>query len=262
MLLLFAGGYLLGAVPFCYIIGRLYGVDIRRVGSGNVGGTNLRRALKGKPVGVPMSIVGLVLDGVKGFMAAWALPGLALRYLVAATGHPTPGSYVAYVEWMEIAAGVAAVLGHTYTIFLRFRGGKGVATGLGMFLAICWQAALTGLAVFLVVYLFSRIASLGSLIGAATVPIAAGLFYHFTDGMQAHEPVLAMLVAVVVLVFVRHRSNIQRLIRGEELSFREQAQGNGAAPTGASSAAAGGPSGAGGDPPVETAGEPVERHAH
>lgn len=218
LLVLALAGYVLGAIPFCLLIGKLYGVDIRRLGSGNVGGTNLRRGLKGKPLGSLMAFVGLMLDSGKGFVSALCLPML----LTALLGPPTPA---VQQEIQQITAGVGAVLGHSFTIFLKFKGGKGVATGLGMFLVVCPQPALVGLAVFLLVYLISRITSLGSLVGAATVPIAAAVYFYWTSSIAEHAVTIALLVGTVVLVFIRHRSNIHRLMRGEELSFRESASG-------------------------------------
>ncbi|HTL52453.1 MAG TPA: glycerol-3-phosphate 1-O-acyltransferase PlsY, partial [Planctomycetota bacterium] len=209
-------GYLLGAIPFCFLIGKLYGVDIRTLGSGNVGATNLRRGLTGKPLGRLMAGLGLFLDGLKGYTSAFWLPPLAVHFLAPTQPYPISA------EWLPVTAGVAAVLGHTFTVFLKFRGGKGVATGIGMFLAICLPAALVGIAVFVVIFAITRISSLGSLVGAASVPVASCVYYHYTSTIAEHAPVVGMLVGVVVLVFIRHRANIGRLMRGEELSFRAQ----------------------------------------
>jgi len=191
--------YLLGSIPFGYLIVRMgNGSDVRGAGSGNIGATNVTR-VAGKGAGLAT----LLLDTVKGYLAVW----LAMRW---AHGN---------IRWM-MAAGVAVVLGHTFSCWLRFRGGKGVATGLGVFLAVAWQAVLATLLVWLVVVAFWRYVSLGSVVAAAALPILVYLFYA-----PGHAPPLAVSfgsVAVAIIVIFKHRENIARLIAGTESRLRRK----------------------------------------
>ena len=191
--------YLLGSIPFGYLIVKLgNGSDVRGAGSGNIGATNVTR-VAGKAAGLAT----LALDTSKGYLAVW----LAMRW--------SHGN----IRWM-MAAGVAVVLGHTLSCWLRFRGGKGVATGLGVFLAIAWQAVLATLLVWLVVVVFWRYISLGSVVAAAALPILVYLFYA-----PGHAPPLAVSfgsVAVAIIVIFKHRENIARLIAGTENRLRRK----------------------------------------
>ncbi|MGH9866309.1 MAG: glycerol-3-phosphate 1-O-acyltransferase PlsY [Candidatus Acidiferrales bacterium] len=185
--------YLLGSIPFGYLIVKLRrGSDVRASGSGNIGATNVTR-VAGKAAGVAT----LLLDAGKGYFTVW----LAMRW--------SHGN----IRWV-MAAAVAVVLGHTFSCWLRFRGGKGVATGLGVFLVVAWQAVLATLVVWIVVVAFWRYVSLGSVVAAATLPILVYLFYA-----PGHAPPLAVSfgsVAVAILVIFKHRKNIGRLIAGTE----------------------------------------------
>ncbi|HXT73497.1 MAG TPA: glycerol-3-phosphate 1-O-acyltransferase PlsY [Candidatus Angelobacter sp.] len=191
--------YLLGSIPFGYLIVKMgSGSDVRGAGSGNIGATNVTR-VAGKGAGLAT----LLLDVGKGYLAVW----LAMRW--------SHGN----IRWM-MAAGVAVVLGHTFSCWLRFRGGKGVATGLGVFLAIAWQAVLATLLVWLVVVAFWRYVSLGSVVSAAALPILVYLFYA-----PGHAPPLAVSfgsVAVAIIVIFKHRGNIARLIAGTESRLRRK----------------------------------------
>jgi glycerol-3-phosphate acyltransferase PlsY len=168
------------------------GQDIREIGSGNIGAANVTRN-----VGKLPGILTLVLDAAKGYAAVW----LASRY--------TAGN----IRWMMIAA-ILAVIGHMYPVWLNFRGGKGVATGLGVFLPICWQAVAAGIVLWLLVVVFWRYSSLGSIAAAAALPIFVYLLY--APGHAPPEIVIFGTVLIAVLVIFKHRSNIQRLIAGEE----------------------------------------------
>jgi len=191
---LVALGYLAGSIPFGVLLTRAFtGQDVRRVGSGNIGASNVTRAA-GKAAGV----LTLVLDAAKA-----ALPMLAARALLAGEG---PG---AAQEWATIV-GLAAFLGHVYPVWLRFKGGKGVATALGVFLVLAPLVSLLGVAVFAVVLALSRVPALGSL--AATAFIAAGTFVKY--GTTTLVPWVGLAVALVIVA--RHRSNIERLVRGAE----------------------------------------------
>lgn len=191
--------YLLGSIPFGYLIVKMgSGSDVRGAGSGNIGATNVTR-VAGKAAGLAT----LALDAGKGYLAVW----LAMRW--------SHGN----IRWM-MAAGIAVVLGHTFSCWLRFCGGKGVATGLGVFLVVAWQAVLATLLVWLVVVAFWRYVSLGSVVAAAALPILVYLFYA-----PGHAPPLAVSfgsVAVAIIVIFKHRENIARLIAGTESRLRRK----------------------------------------
>jgi acyl phosphate:glycerol-3-phosphate acyltransferase len=182
--------FLIGAIPFSFLLARLLGgVDIRKVGSGNIGATNLARTL-----GLGKGIVGLLLDAAKGVAAVLMARLVATEQAGA---------------WLEAVAGGAAILGHMYTPFLRFRGGKGVATGAGVFGALMPSALLAAIAVFAVTLALTRMVSLGSILAAASMPIAVLLLH----GQRATA--LAALLAGA-LVIARHRENLARIVRGRE----------------------------------------------
>ncbi len=186
-------GYLLGSVPFGLLISRaLAGVDVRQVGSGNIGATNVGRA-----AGPAAGVATLVLDAAKG-----ALPALAAQAVLEPAG---PGG----AAW-PAAAGVAAFLGHLFPPWLRFRGGKGVATALGVALALSPWVALVAALAFAAVFAATRIVSAGSLAGAAAC-VAGMLVAH-----GARSPATWAAAFMAAAIAVRHRGNIGRLARGEE----------------------------------------------
>ena len=189
-------GYLIGSIPFGIILSKMFGgVDVRQAGSGNIGATNVARVAGPVP-----GILTLVLDGVKGTAAVW----LAARYASDSA------------MWMTIA-GLSALLGHCFPAWLRFRGGKGVATAAGMFLALCWPAALGAIGVFILVVLFSRFVSLGSVAAAAAMPLLIYLLWA-----PRHAPPLIVTFgafAAAMLVVYKHDANIQRLVEGREPRF-------------------------------------------
>jgi acyl phosphate:glycerol-3-phosphate acyltransferase len=191
--------YLLGGIPFAYVAGRVTrGIDLRQHGSGNLGATNVYRTLGGK-----VAVVVLLLDGLKG-----ALPVLLFPHWTSA---PRP-------ELWAIAYGVAAILGHTKSPYLGWKGGgKGVATAAGVFFALAWLPMLAALAVFLLAVLLSGYVSLGSLLASVTLPAVIAV----TGGL--HTPVFAVAVIVAAFVFWTHRANIGRLRRGEESRFGRKA---------------------------------------
>jgi acyl phosphate:glycerol-3-phosphate acyltransferase len=184
--LLLAMAYLLGSIPFSYLVARGFGVaDVRSVGSGNVGATNVMRA-----AGRTAGLLAFVLDASKGAAASI----LALRLAPGPT--------------LPALAAASAVLGHMYPVWLRFRGGKGVATGCGAFLPLVPIASLVGFVVFVAVAALSRYVSLGSVAG--TLALAATAFV-------AGPPAVAWAAtAIGVLIVVKHRSNLERLVRGAE----------------------------------------------
>lgn len=197
------GAYLLGSIPTSVWLGKaLKGVDLREHGSGNAGATNAFRVL-GKPIG---SIV-LVLDMLKGFLAV----NLALLQ-----HELVPGSEA----WMilKIGLGLLAVVGHIFPVFAGFRGGKGVATITGVALAIHPLAALATMGIYLLVFLLTRISAMGSLTAVLTYPIWINWVFK-----SEYLTIRIFSLVVVLLVLITHRSNILRLVRGEEKSlFRKQ----------------------------------------
>jgi glycerol-3-phosphate acyltransferase PlsY len=182
-----AAAYLIGAVPVGVIVARaLGGTDPRRLGSGNIGATNVMRALGRGPAGAT-----LAGDVVKGALAVGVAAALA----------PAP--------WAAAGGAVAAIAGNCWSVFLRFRGGKGVATGLGAFLVLAPWAVLPAAAVFGVAIAATRLVSLGSILAAAALPIAAALLGY-------PRPSVAAAAAAAAIVVVRHRQNLGRLVRGAE----------------------------------------------
>jgi glycerol-3-phosphate acyltransferase PlsY len=200
--LLCAGAYLLGGVPFGLLLGFLRGVDIRTVGSGNIGATNLSRAL-----GRPWGVAAFLLDFAKGL-----LPVLAARLA------PPERLALAAEGWLPILAGLAAVLGHVFPIYLRFRGGKGVATTFGVMAGLAWLPTAVAGAVWGLTFLATRTVSAASLAAALALPVAVALLSRRPQG-GVDGPLLGLVAAMSLLVIVRHRANIARLLRGEELKF-------------------------------------------
>ena len=185
--ILCAAAYVAGSIPFGMLVARARGIDLRQVGSGNIGATNVARAMgKGWAVAV------LAADAAKGFVPVWLGRRLDL-----------PATAVA-------AAGGAAIVGHMFTLFLRGRGGKGVATSLGVALALSPIAALIGFAAYIAVFAVTRLSSLGSLLGVWTF----SLLYVLRESPP--WPLIALALGGAALVTLRHRENIGRLVRGEE----------------------------------------------
>ena len=187
-LLLVVIAYLLGSIPFGYLIVRKkLGADIRQSGSGGTGATNVSRRA-GKAAGV----VTLVLDALKGSLAVLLAKGLAPN-----------------VDWLIAAAAIAAILGHMFPVWLGFRGGKGVATGVGVFSILAPVAVLCAGIIFVVIVSLTRYVSLGSIIAAATIPLFVWL-------RSDSRPVLTAAIAGALLIVFAHRGNIARLARGTE----------------------------------------------
>jgi glycerol-3-phosphate acyltransferase PlsY len=204
MLLYFITGtvaYLLGSIPFGLILVRIFRKqDIREQGSGNIGATNvIRSGNKG------LGAVTFLLDAAKGFIAVLFAWQLALHT------HQTQ----LQAQNLAATAAVCAILGHIYTVWLRFKGGKGVATGFGVFLGIAPLSALVALIAFILVFAISRYVSLASIVAAIVFPVAA-LVRH-------HEPLTPLMIAVVIvlplLIIVKHHANIRRLLAGTEYRF-------------------------------------------
>ena len=191
-----AAGYLFGAIPFAVIIARFCGVDIFKVGSGNPGATNVKRSC-GKAAGN----LCFILDASKGF-AATAFP-LCAHFFGIEFSEPQTLAYVGLV---------AAIVGHSFSVFIKFRGGKGVAVTIGGLLAIMWAAILVALVLWVVVFYSTRYVSLASIAMALALPVAAAFFYP----MGVHTYIA---IAIAVVIVARHRSNIVRLIKGTENRF-------------------------------------------
>ncbi len=192
-------GYLIGSAPFGFLIARVAGQgDIRAAGSGSIGATNVTRV-----AGVSAGALTLLLDAAKGALSVWLAAWV--------TGYAA--------VWM-IAAALGAIVGHVFPIWLGGRGGRGVATGLGAYLVICWPAAVAALAIWLVVVGVSRYVSLGSLMATASLPVL--VYFLYAPG---HAPSHAISIGTTlgaILIIVRHRPNIARLVAGTEsrITFR------------------------------------------
>lgn len=189
IILLIVFAYVLGSVPTGYLLGKLRGVDVRIIGSGNVGATNVARA-----VGKSQGVITLMADAAKGYLPVLAALQLGQDSLTIAL------------------TAIAAFLGHLYPLFLKFQGGKGVATGFGALLALAPMAALGLVVVFALVAGTTRIVSLGSLATAVAAPLSLWLF---------HQPpvIVGMGFFLGAMVVIRHRGNIQRLLAGTEPRF-------------------------------------------
>ena len=194
--------YLLGSIPFGYLIVWLGGRgDIRRLGSGNIGATNVAREVGSLP-----GLLTLLLDAAKGYLAVW----IAAR----ATG--------GNIRWMMLAA-VLAIAGHLFPLWLGFRGGRGVATGVGVFLPICWQAVLISFIIWLLVVIFWRYISLGSISATAALPLLIYLLY--APPLAPPVAVSSGSLLVIALIIFRHRANIVRLYNGTEPKFTPRRRG-------------------------------------
>lgn len=189
--------YLVGAIPFGLIVARARGVDIRRVGSGNIGATNVFRC-----VGRTWGLLTFALDFLKGFVPAFILPAAARRWV--------PG---VSVEFLSLLCGCAAVIGHTWPVYLGFRGGKGMATGAGALLGIAPLVMLAGMASWVAIFLVTRYVSVASILSALAIVVSS---WMLADGHVAVPAALTFMGAVVIW---RHRSNIARLRAGTEHRF-------------------------------------------
>ena len=195
------GSYLFGSIPFGYILVRVFqGIDVRSIGSGNIGATNVART-----GGKALAITTLVLDAFKGWLPVFLV--LTIRGI--------PASDPAQLHTLATIAALAAVVGHMFPVWLGFKGGKGVATGLGVFLALAPKAILIAMLLFFAVVVATRYVSLGSILAAATFPVAL----WWLEGNLFPAPALAMCAATALLVIVRHHQNIGRLWAGTESRF-------------------------------------------
>ncbi len=188
-------GYLLGSIPFGFILVRSFrGEDIRKAGSGNIGATNVARS---SPL---LGVLTLILDALKGFAA------------VALTAYLFPGK-----TSLAATAALLAIVGHIFPLWLNFRGGKGVATGLGSFILLAPKAVLLALAIFAILVLLFRYVSLSSMVAVILFPILALLL-----GPHLDNRALFLMACASLLIVLRHHANIRRLIAGTEPRFRRK----------------------------------------
>jgi len=184
-------GYLLGSIPSGFLAGKwCKGLDLRTIGSGSTGATNVLRNVGKKP-----ALAVFLVDVAKG----------AAAVLLAGLLNPTS----ALIDWIQVLAGLAALSGHIWPVWLGFKGGKAVATGFGMFLGLSWPVGLACFGMFMAVFSISRIVSLASVVAAVSLPL-------LMTADSASNANLVMALVAMLLVLWRHRSNIQRLINGTE----------------------------------------------
>ena len=201
---LILGAYLLGAIPFGYLVGRMRGVNLLTVGSGNIGATNAGRVL-----GRPFGILVFVLDFAKGAIPVVVAPSVMRAIL------DDPSSAGIHPEWYRVLSGASAFLGHLFPAFLGFRGGKGVATGIGVTFMLAPIPGLAALVTWILIVLVSRYVSLGSLIGVVAMVIARLLSVD-QPLAEANLPVTAFCLFGAAVVAIKHRSNVGRLLAGTE----------------------------------------------
>ena len=198
-----AVAYLIGSIPFGYILVRLFKKqDIRATGSGNIGATNVARTAPG------LGIATLVLDALKGFLPVWFIG----RYILISYDADVTGGAV-----LISLAALFAVAGHVFPVWLGFRGGKGVATATGVFLVLCPQGVGLSLLVFLVVLVVTRYVSLASILATACFPVFA--YALLRSASWNTKPVLLASVVISILIIVKHHENIRRLFSGTENKF-------------------------------------------
>jgi glycerol-3-phosphate acyltransferase PlsY len=196
--------YLLGAIPFGLLIGRMRGVDVRAVGSRNIGATNVLRT-----VGKPWGIATFALDALKGFVPVFVFPHYGSFW----------GGEFHSMELAKLAGGAAAIIGHNFPVYLRFRGGKGVATSAGALLGIAPIAVAVGLVVWVAFFFALRYVSLASIAAAVAAPVAGWVWYR--DSGWILPAALTLLGALIIL---RHRENIRRLLDGTENRFQRKSK--------------------------------------
>lgn len=184
-------GYLIGSISFASIIARIKGVDIFKEGSGNPGATNIKRVL-----GAKWGNLVFTLDASKGFISA-GLP------LILFEGD----------NRLAVVALIASILGHSFSIFLKFRGGKGVATTMGGLLALMWMVLFIGILIWLLLFFTTKIVALASIIFAVSLPITAYFIYGHQD------PRFYLGIILLFIILLRHRANINRIFLGEENTF-------------------------------------------
>ena len=197
--------YLIGSIPAGYIAGRIAGIDIRTVGSGNIGATNVTRVL-GKRYGYPVFIV----DFLKGFAA------VGMSIMIAKRAQPV----LIPSELFGVVGAVACVLGHSFPVWLGFKGGKGVAASAGALFGLIPFVALIAVAVWLIIFYLTRYVSVASMTAALAVPIT--IVSMMLLGQTGETALLYFSICLAAVVIVRHRSNLLRLVRGTEPRFKRK----------------------------------------
>lgn len=208
--------YIVGSIPTSIIITKaIKGVDIRNYGSGNAGGTNVSRVL-GKKFGILV----ILLDALKGVLAVV----LVSRLYFGSFPFPNTTPFDDFTL-VQIIAGIAAVIGHIWTVFAGFKGGKGIATGLGVLVSVVTLDMVIGLGVFLIVMFLSKYISLASISAAISVPLTMVVRENiFGVDIPSYHTLLPFIIALALLVIYTHRTNIERLIQGSEskISFSKK----------------------------------------
>jgi glycerol-3-phosphate acyltransferase PlsY len=193
--------YLLGSIPTGYLAGRVRGIDIRTVGSGNMGATNVFRTL-----GTTAGVIVLVVDALKGYAACTWLCDGALGFMKIPTTN---------AELYRIIAGISAVLGHNFTCWLKFKGGKGIATSAGVFVALAPLALGIALGVWIIVFALSRYVSIASIAAAVALPVAVWLTPNSLT-------LRIVTTALGMLAIAKHKGNLERLFKGRERRFGQK----------------------------------------
>ncbi len=201
--------YVIGSIPWAYIIAKAKGVDIRKEGSGNVGATNVSRVL-GKKWGV----ICFILDFLKG-----AIPVIIVRVL---TSH---GIVCANPDYLMILAAIATVAGHVWPVFLNFKGGKGISTSAGTIVALAPITLILCLAIWVILFKVFRYVSLASIIAAAILPLVGFALAKY--GYEKNStPVIGLFAVLAILAIIKHKSNIVRLLKGTEHKFERKKRKN------------------------------------
>lgn len=213
--LILIGGYLLGSIPTGYLIGKAKGIDIRQHGSKNIGATNVSRTL-GKKYGIFV----FVCDALKGVAAVLFAEFLSRRMPSLTEITQQPGAIVHHIQFMQpaiagIMGAVACILGHNFPVWLKFKGGKGVATSLGVVVGLVPISAAIALAVWLALFYSTKYVSLASIFATISVPVTVALMPHGND----KTPLLIFTSLATLLIIVRHKANIVRLMNGTENRF-------------------------------------------
>ncbi len=194
--------YLVGSIPFGYLAGLSRGVDIRTVGSGNIGATNVFRTF-GKKLGIAT----FVLDVFKGIAATCVIPQGVWMAMGIEGAAPLAS---------EMVSAIFVLVGHSFPLFLNFKGGKGVATGLGIAIGVAPHSALLGLVVWLAVFISTRYVSVGSI----TAAFAAAIGVWFLDNSREPHHLVPLIISILaVLIILKHKANILRLLKGNENRF-------------------------------------------
>jgi len=219
VLIIVAVSYLLGSIPFGYVLVRVFrGQDVRRTGSGNIGATNVARTgSKG------LAIATLLFDALKGYAAVAFAFWIASRHrlegpMPASIYDRTTGTMSSHTIFLLAAlAAFVAILGHMFPVWLGFKGGKGVATAAGSFIALAPRAMLVALVLFVLVVALTRYVSLGSIVAGAAFPLCV---WWLGPGERTSAPILLLIAASSLLIILRHKDNIRRLLAGTENRFR------------------------------------------